>query len=134
MAAQFTFTSVPSCRIAIVVLEESPEPFTTLDGIMRPLTVIGRRYQYHIPLALMGAFLVIMGSIHGERMPQRALSKQDQARQTLLFHRAYPPLGVGIQIGRPRRERHTLHSSIINDPLKGRTELPIAVVDKVVAW
>ena len=81
----------------------------------------------------MWPFGMIMRVVLRERMSQRALTKQDQPRQRFLLDRTHPALGIGIEIGRSRRERYALHPGIINDSLKCRTVFAVSIVDEVLA-
>src|SRR5262245_9696626 len=78
------------CRLAIVVFQQSTELFAASERVSTVHDVFWCGHEGHIPLALVGAFLVIMGVIRRERMPQKALAKQEQPRQGVLFHRADP--------------------------------------------
>src|SRR5262245_6169058 len=124
--------STPSCRVAAVILEESTKSFIALDG---PLTLRapGRRHENAIPLALVGALRMIMRHVFRERVSQGAFTKQDQLGQRFLFDRSYPPLRIGIQIGRPRRQRHTRDPGRVNHVLKGWTILAVAVMNEILA-
>ena len=82
----------------------------------------------------MGALVVKVRHVFVECMSEGVLTKQDQPRQRFLFDRPHPALGVGIQIGRPRRERHALHPCRIDRPLKRWTILAVAVVDQILPW
>jgi hypothetical protein len=95
------------CRFSVVVFQQSTKPLSALDGVLTLRHLLWRRHEDHIALALVRAFLVIMGRVRGERMPQRAFTKQEQPRQHFFLHRANPPLREGIQIRRPRRQWYT---------------------------
>src|SRR6266545_2787810 len=97
-----------SCGLACVIFQESAEPLTTLHRAFTLTSPAGPRKEQDILLALMIALVMIMLHIRLERMPERAFPNQDQARQALLLHRAYPALRVGVEIRRPRRQWHPL--------------------------
>jgi hypothetical protein len=48
------------CARTIMAVEQPAQPFSASDGIIGLSTEISRCYQYHMALALMKAFLVIM--------------------------------------------------------------------------
>jgi hypothetical protein len=64
-------------------------------------------------------------------MPQGPFPKQDQPCETLLLDGSDPPLGIGVQIRAPGRQKNRLDSRSINGLLKRRTELAIPVVDQL---
>src|SRR6266851_98860 len=74
---------------------------------------------------------MIMLHILLERMPEGTFSKQDEPRERFLLHGAYPALGVGVQIRRPRRQGHPLDSGGVDHLLKDWAVLPISVMDEV---
>src|SRR5499426_2626302 len=104
--ALFPVWSKNSCGLVRVVFQESAEPLTTLNRTFTLTSLAGQRKEQDIPLALMIALVMIRLHILLERMPERAFPKQDQPRQALLLHRAYPALRIGVEIRRPRRQGH----------------------------
>src|SRR3989442_9269123 len=122
-----------SCGLARVVFQEPAEPLTTLHRAFTLTSLAGQRKEQNIPLALMIALMMIMLHIRLERMPERALPKQDQPRQALLLHRPHPALRVGVQIWRPRRQWHPRDPGCVDDVLKRRAVFPVPVVDEILA-
>src|SRR5262249_2068106 len=122
--------STSSCRVAAVIREESTKPFMALDGPLM-LQAPGRGHKNAIPLALVGALCMIMRQVFRERVSQGAFTKQDQLGQRFLFDGSYPPFRIGMQIGRPRRQRHTRDPGRVNYVLKGWTILAVAVMNKI---
>src|SRR6516165_5147816 len=55
-------------------------------------------------LPLMIPFTMVVRNIFVQRPTQRALAKEKNLRQTLLFCRSYPALRVGVQIWTSRRD------------------------------
>src|SRR5262249_39031757 len=88
-------------------------------------------HQHHIAFALVRALVMKMLHIFRQRMAERRFPKEDQPRETLLFNRSYPPLRIRIEVWRPRRERHPRPTSIINEPLKCWTVLPVSIMDEI---
>jgi hypothetical protein len=120
----------------VVRLQQPAPSFPAADGVSR---CRHRRWHYgghedEVVLALVGALLVNMRHICGERIPEGSLAKADELREGPLFHRAHPMLRIGVQIGRARWEWYTRNAGIINDPLKGWTEFCITVVNEVLTW
>jgi hypothetical protein len=74
--------------------------------------------------------VMIMLPVLMEGATQGCFSKQNQPRETLLFDRFNPPLRVGIQVWRSGWQDDTLDTGIIDDVLKGGTELGVAVMDE----
>src|SRR5713101_8142207 len=117
--------STPSCRVAAVILEESTKSCIALEG-PRTLRAPGRRHEHAIPLALVRALRMRMRHVFRERVSQGAFTTQDQLGQRFLFDGSYPPFRIGMQIGRPRRQRHTRDPGRVNHVLKGWTILAVA--------
>jgi hypothetical protein len=88
-------------------------------------------HQESIPFSLMVSFLMIMGIVLFQNVSEGPFSKQNEPRQDFLFHGSHPSLRIGIQIGAPRRQDNTLNSARVNQVLKRRAELAIAVVEQV---
>lgn len=65
--------------------------------------ILCHREQNDVVFALVVSLVLMMNHILFQAVPQRALSKQDQLGQTLLFDRSDPALTNGIQIRAPRR-------------------------------
>ena len=86
------------CSFAIVVFQQSAEPFVTLDRFVALSRLAEHRKEHHIALALMRTFLMKMDDVLFESMAQRTFPKQNQPREGFLFYRAHPPLRIGIQI------------------------------------
>jgi hypothetical protein len=63
----------------VIVLEEPTQALPTVHRAIGSLTVVGRRHEDHIPLALMGTFMVIMGDVLLQRVSEGAFAKQDQS-------------------------------------------------------
>ena len=59
-------------------------------------------------LPLMIPFTMVVRNIFVQRPTQRALAKEKNLRQTLLFCRSYPALRVGVQIWTSRRQDQCL--------------------------
>src|SRR5437016_4282082 len=93
-----------SCGLAHVVFQEPSEAFTALDRACTLCVWADRRKEEPIALALMIPLVMKMRHILRQHMVERRFSKQDQPRQALLLDGSYPPLRVGVQIRRPRRQ------------------------------
>ncbi len=96
-----------------------------------PLIVTGRRDEHDI--ALMGMFHMIMRYIPLQDVAEGAFTTQNHSLECFFFDRAHPALGIGVQIGRPRRQRHACDANGVDEPLKRRTEFAFAVVNQVLA-
>src|SRR5262245_15424913 len=75
-----------------------------------------------------------MPHVFCERMPESALTKEDQLRQGFLFDGADPPFRIGIQIGRSGREWDTVDASVIDNVLKCRTVFAVSIVEEILPW
>src|SRR5262245_9137100 len=64
----------PSSRVAVVVLQQSPQPLSASDRALSRCPVAWQRHQHDIPHALMGALLMIMRFIPVERVSEGALA------------------------------------------------------------
>src|SRR5213596_3292439 len=120
-----------SCGFARVVFQQPPKPFATLRRTL-PLCVLadGRKEQ-HVALLLVIPLMMIMCHILRQCMVERRFSKEDHPRETLLLDRSHPPLRVGVQIRRPRRQWHSLDSGRVDELLKGGAIFPVSVMDQV---
>src|SRR5439155_8434383 len=131
--ARLPVRSKNSCGFTCIVFQEPPEPFTTLNGTCTFCVLADWRKEEHVVLALVIALVMEMRHILRQRMAERCFAKQDELCETLLFDRAYAPLLIRIQIGRPRWQWHPCHSSLINDTLKCRAVFPVPIMDQLVA-
>src|SRR5215813_9419235 len=95
--------------------------------------VAARGKEQHVALALMIPLVMIMSHVFMQGMMQRRFPKQNQPRQTLLFDRTHPPLGVGVQIRRPRWQWDPFHPSCVDDLLKGGAVFPVPVMYEVLS-
>jgi hypothetical protein len=69
-----------------------------------PLYPFGKRgHEHYIAFALVRTFLMIMGDILMEGIPQGSFPKQNQPRQGFVLHGAYLAFRIRVQIGAPRR-------------------------------
>jgi hypothetical protein len=57
--------------------------------LITSLAVLYKRHEHHIAFALVGTFLVKMRHVFCQRMPEGALTKENQPRQDFLFDRTY---------------------------------------------
>jgi len=80
---------------------------------------------------LVDSLTMIIGQELTGRLAQRAFSEQDHPVQAGLLDRSGEPLCVGIQIRRPGRQLHGLHSTGGQRPQVLRREQRVAVVDQV---
>src|SRR5205807_5943023 len=122
-----------SCGFTLVVFEEAPKPFATRNRAFMFRVLAGRRKEPHVALALMIPLVMIMRHVLIEGATQGRFSKQNQPRQTLLFDRSHPPLRVGVEIRRPRRQRAPRDPGGVEDLLKGGTIFPVPVMDEILA-
>src|SRR6266540_1287978 len=112
----------------------APEPFSTVNGAFTLAVLAGRKKEQHVALALMIPLVMKMRHILRQRMTERCFPKENDPRQALLLHGAHPPLCVGVEIRRPRRQRDPLDPCVLNDPLKRRAVLAVSVVNQILPW
>src|SRR5450756_1579650 len=88
----------------MVITQETTQPLATLH---RLLTTRWRdpTEQKDVGLPLMIPFSMVMLDLLAQREPQRALTKENDLRQTLVLHRPDPALRVGIQVRTAGRQR-----------------------------
>src|SRR5438132_13575966 len=79
-----------SCGFIRVVLQQSPEPFTTLQWACTLCVLVDHRQEQHVALALMIPLMMNMRHILRQRMAERRCPTQDHPRQTLLFDGSSP--------------------------------------------
>ena len=91
------------------------------------------RKEQHIAFALMIALVMKMRPILRQRMAERRFPKQDEARQAFLLARSHPPLRVGVEMRRPRRQWDAPAPGGIDELLQGGTVLPVPVRDERLA-
>src|SRR6266540_1573211 len=124
-------TCMPLCSLACVVSQQPAQPFTTLYGAFTLCVLADRRKEQHVALALMISLVMIMVHILLEHLPEGAFTKEHEPRHGLLLDRSYPPLRIGTEIRRPRRQWHSLHPSLIDKTLKRRVEFIVSVMDEI---
>src|SRR5438105_4774019 len=124
------FAAWASCRLSIIVLEQSPQSFLASQRAFPHRPMLWQGHQHHIALALVRALVMKMLHILRQRMAKRRFPKEDQPRETLLFNRSHPALRVGVQIWRPWRERHSRDAGRVDDLLKGGAVFPVPVMDQ----
>jgi hypothetical protein len=73
-------------RIPGIVLQQAAQSFATLDRALARWVLVWGGQQHDVPLALMRALLMIMGHVLLKDMGEGAFAKEDELRQTLLFH------------------------------------------------
>src|SRR5262245_21051845 len=95
------------------------------------MLLAGGGKELDIRLALMIALVMIMLHIFMERMLEGRFPKQDQPRQTFLFHRAHPALRISVQIRRSRWPWYPVHAACVDELLKGRAVFAVPVMDEV---
>jgi hypothetical protein len=80
---------------------------------------------------LVGALKVIVGGVFIDCATEVAFAQGDYPVQALGLDREHEPLGVGIEVGTPRREVHRLHTHGPREVIEGGREERITVVDEV---
>src|ERR1017187_9193532 len=91
-----------SCRFPLIVLQQTTQSFlATHNSVVPARPSIRQGEQEPVLLALVIAFLVVMGHILLQGSAQRPLPEQDELRQAFLFHRSHPAFRVGVQIRTP---------------------------------
>src|SRR4029434_5232851 len=110
-----------SCGFACVVFEDPPKPFATLYRALTLCVWADCRKEQHVALALVIPLVMKMCHVLRQRMAKRRFPKEDEPRETLLLDGSHPALRVGVQIWRPRWQRHPLDPGCVNDVLKDRT-------------
>src|SRR4030095_893794 len=101
--------SKTSCSLTVIESQQPAEAFPRADftgGFTNSITRFWK--QDHVPLPLMISLGVKMRTVIRKDMSERSLSKQDHFRQTLLFHRAIPPLQMRVEAGTTRRQHKPL--------------------------
>src|SRR5262249_25339256 len=125
--------AIHSCGFTSIILQQPTEPFATSQGAAILRDMIGGGHQDRIAFPLVGAFLMKMSAVLCQGILERALPKQDQARECFLFDRSYPTFCIGIQIVRLWREWHARDACLVNNALKGWAILAVSVMDKILA-
>src|SRR6266567_1457350 len=74
-----------SCGFTLIVFEEAPKPFATLNRAFTRWVVVDRRKEQDIALALMISLVMIMLHVFMQGTIERRFPKQDHPRETLLF-------------------------------------------------
>src|SRR5450830_562328 len=98
----------------MVITQEPTQPLATLHRLLTTLhRLLTTRFrdpaeQQDVGLALMIPLGMVMHNIFVQRPPQRALTKENELRQTLLLHRSHPALSIGVQVRTSRRQRERL--------------------------
>src|SRR2546425_13222434 len=67
-----------SCGLALIIFQQSPEPFATLHGTLTRSILPDRRKEQDIPLPLMIPLVMIMLHILLERMLRRRFTTKDE--------------------------------------------------------
>src|SRR5215469_738541 len=80
---------------------------------------------------LVVALAMIMRDEFGSRFPHPGLAEQDHPLQAGFLDGPYKPLGVGVQIGTPRRQLHRGHTGIGERLQELRGEQWIAIMNEV---
>jgi hypothetical protein len=86
-----------------------------------------------ITQALMIPLGVVVRHELSDGAPQRRLADEDHAIETLVFDRAYEPLGVGVQVRRPRRQSDDLHPLLFNEPAPVARVLHVPIDEELLA-
>ena len=76
---------------------------------------------------------MIMYFVLLKRSLQGRLAEQNQPREAVLFDRCHPAFRVGIQVGTPDWQLNRFDISRFDDPIKGRAELTVSVMEQVLA-
>jgi hypothetical protein len=79
------------------------------------------------------SFFMIVHFVLLKRSLQGRLAEHNQLREALLFDRLDPAFCVGIQVGTPGWQLDWFDVSQFDDPIKGRTELTVSVMQQVPA-
>src|SRR4029453_5465274 len=89
-----------SCRLPIVVLEQSSQSLLTLNrSLITPHRLSLPRKQQVILFALMISFFMVMKFVLLKGSLQGRLAEENQLRKALLFDRLDPSFRKGVQIG-----------------------------------
>lgn len=103
----------------------------TLDG---PFTIISQpnlRKRDDVINALMRPLFVKMRGVLFQDAPKRPFAKQNQLRERLGFHRSYPALRKGVQIGRSGGKLDSFDACGIYDGLERSAIFVIAVMNEI---
>src|SRR5262249_22325237 len=114
-----------------LIFEEAPQPFAPPHWTCMRGVLADRRKEQDIPFPLMISLGMIMRYVFCEGTAERALPKQDEPREAFLLDRAHPPFRGGVEMGRPRRQRHPRAPRRVNNVLKGRAVFSVPVMDQV---
>src|SRR5262249_25909895 len=85
----------------MVIAQEPTQSLAALHGPLAADVCIAREQQ-DVALPLMISLGMEMFDKFAECAPQGALTQENHLGQTLLLHRANPPLRIGIQVRTPR--------------------------------
>ena len=73
--------------------------------------------------------MMVVRSKLASSSPKRPFSKEDQPAETFVLDRSHEPLGVGVQVGRPRRQANDLDAGISEQIPEGRRVFRIPIKD-----
>ena len=65
------------CGLTVIGLEQSAQPFATLDRAFALVALTGKREEEDVPLALVVSLGVVMGLILFQDVSQRGFPEQD---------------------------------------------------------
>ena len=121
-----------SCGLAMVVFQH---PSQSLSASHKAVAALDRLVagwkQDHVALALVISLSMEMLHVLTKGTLQRRFSKQNQLRQTLLFHRRPPTFRESVQIGTAYRQFQRFHTSNLHHTAKRLAELGVAIVQKI---
>ena len=120
-----------SCGLAVIVLQEPPEPLSASDWAINHTFRTRCREWDNIVLALVRTFCMIMLDVLAQNMMQRTFTRQNHPCQHFVFDRFHPSFREGIQPRRAWRQRKAFDASVVDDLCERITILGIAVVDEV---
>ena len=95
---QITDRAKSGC-IAVVEVEESPNPLAPSDAALAAIRVCRSRFEQPIAESLVVSFHVIMINVGSDRTPKMLFTERNDSGKTLLSKTPDPALRVTIQIG-----------------------------------
>jgi len=122
-----------SCSLlSMVEPEQAAKPLATNDWSIAWLRV-GRmlRKQEPVVLALMRPFMLMMGNVFGDSVPERRFAKEDHPIQAFLLDRANKPLGKGIEIWTAGGQRNRFDADGAEDHIESNGELGVPVPEQI---
>jgi hypothetical protein len=127
---QITDRAKSGC-IAVVEVEESPNPLAPSDAALAAIRVCRSRFEQPIAESLVVSFHVIVINAGSDRTPKVLFTERNDSTKTLLSKTPDPALRVTIQIGASRRQSNHFHAGIFEHLTKCSRVERIPIEDEI---